>query len=94
MVLAAAVVRDRATRAIGVAVLALSFVLLTATTNDLSGRVLTDISYQYNFWIVGSLLLLVYFAILVSRIAGREPGDDRLDEPRVIQAAGGRPETV
>jgi hypothetical protein len=93
MVLAAAVVRDRATRGIGVAVLALSFVLLTATTNDLSGRVLTDISYQYNFWIVGSLLLLVYFAILVKR-AGREPGDERLAEPRVIQAAGGRPEIV
>jgi len=94
MVLAAAVVRDRATRGIGVVVLALSFVLVTATTNDLSGRWLTDFSYQHNFWIVGCLLLLVYFAILVKRIAVRESGDERLDEPPVIQAAGGHPEVV
>jgi hypothetical protein len=94
MVLAAAVVRDRATRGIGVAVLALSFVLVTATTNDLSGRWLTDVSYQYNFWIVGSLLLLVYFAILVKHIADRESRDERLDEPPIIQATGGRPEVV
>jgi hypothetical protein len=71
MVLAAAVVRDRATRGIGIAVLASSFVLLTATTNDLSGHALTDIAYQHNFWIVGSLLLFVYFAVLLKGIAER-----------------------
>jgi hypothetical protein len=65
MVLAAAAIRDRARRGIGIAVLTSSFFLLTATTNDLSGRVLTDIAYQDNFWIVGSLLLYVYFAVLV-----------------------------
>jgi hypothetical protein len=69
MVLAAAVIRDRATRGIGVGVLILSFVLLTGTTNDLSGHALTDIAYQNNFWIVGSLLLLVYFAILLKGTA-------------------------
>jgi len=68
MVLAAAVIRDQASRTVGVVVLASSFVLLTGTTNDLSGHVLTEIAYQYNFWIVGTLLLLVYFAILPKSI--------------------------
>ena len=75
IVLAAAVIRDQASRTVGVVVLASSFVLMTGTTNDLSGHVLTEIAYQYNFWIVGTLLLLVYFAILpksIKNIADRD----------------------
>jgi predicted MFS family arabinose efflux permease len=60
-----ACLRDNTTRALGTAVLAASFVLATATSNDLAGQALTEWAYRHSFLVLGALVLLIYIAVIV-----------------------------
>lgn len=66
-VLAAAWLKDPATRVVGGVVLAASFVLATATGNDLVGRSVTEWSYHHGFLAWGAMVLLLYLGALVWR---------------------------
>jgi hypothetical protein len=57
--------RDRATRVVGTVVLCASFVLATATSNDVAGPSLTDWAYGHSFLVLGALVLLVYIAMII-----------------------------
>jgi hypothetical protein len=57
--------RDTTTRAVGTAVLAASFVLATATSNDVVGQALTEWAYRHSFLVLGALVLLIYIAVIV-----------------------------
>ncbi len=57
--------RDGRTVNLGRAVLAISFVLVTVTGNDAVGQEITVWAYQHSFMVLGTLVLLVYFAALV-----------------------------
>jgi predicted MFS family arabinose efflux permease len=57
--------RDTTTRAVGTAVLAASFILATATSNDLAGQALTEWAYRHSFLVLGALVLLIYIAVIV-----------------------------
>ena len=65
MTLVALGFRDERRRGLGQAVLALSFVLMTATGNDIVGQSVTVWAYQHSFMVLGALVLLIYFAALV-----------------------------
>jgi alpha-1,2-mannosyltransferase len=64
-VLSMVVLRDTATRGIGIAVLGLSFILLTATSNDVVGKAMSDWAYFHSFLVLGALSLLIYIAVIV-----------------------------
>jgi hypothetical protein len=64
-VLVAAWMQDRRTRWLGAAVLAASFVLATATSNDLVGRAMTVWAYAHSFLVWGTVVLLIYFVVIV-----------------------------
>lgn len=59
------VLRDQTTRWVGIVVLALSFVLLTATSNDVVGKAMSDWAYFHSFLVLGALSLLIYIAVIV-----------------------------
>jgi hypothetical protein len=59
------VLRDQATRWIGIIVLALSFILLTATSNDVVGKAMSDWAYFHSFLVLGALSLYIYIAVIV-----------------------------
>ncbi|MFA6267724.1 MAG: glycosyltransferase family 87 protein [Pseudolabrys sp.] len=59
------VLRDTATRWIGIAVLAVSFFFLTATSNDAVGQDVTNYAYAHSFLVIGALTLLIYCAVIV-----------------------------
>lgn len=63
--LAMVVLRDQATRWIGIVVLAVSFILLTATSNDVVGKAMSDWAYFHSFLVLGALSLYVYIAVIV-----------------------------
>jgi len=67
MMLAAAVVRDPATRPIGIPVLAASFVLCTATSNDVVGQRMTEWAYFYSLMPLGAIALMIYLAAIIQR---------------------------
>ncbi len=56
--------RDGRTLNLGRIVLALSFVLVTASGNDVVGQSVTIWAYQHSFMVLGTLVLLIYFAAL------------------------------
>jgi len=58
-------IRDETTRRVGSAVLAASFILATATSNDVAGQTLTEWSYGHSFLVLGALVLLIYIAVVV-----------------------------
>jgi hypothetical protein len=57
--------RDQVTRGIGIAVLALSFFFLTATSNDVVGKKVSDWAYFHSFLVIGALTLMIYIAVIV-----------------------------
>ena len=65
VVLSMVVLRDQATRWIGIVVLGLSFVLLTATSNDVVGKAMSDWAYFHSFLVLGALSLFIYIAVIV-----------------------------
>jgi hypothetical protein len=58
-------VRDRSLRVAAVVTIALSFILGTATSNDIAGHFLTEWSYQHNFLVLSALVLLAFLAFVV-----------------------------
>jgi alpha-1,2-mannosyltransferase len=65
VVLSKIVLRDTATKWVGAVVLAASFVLLTATSNDVVGKAMSDWAYFHSFLVLGALSLLIYIAVIV-----------------------------
>ena len=65
MTLLAANQRDQHNRGLGRAVLAISFILVTLTGNDAVGQAITVWAYRHSTIVLGTLVLLVYFAVLV-----------------------------
>jgi alpha-1,2-mannosyltransferase len=57
--------RDQATKWIGIVVLGLSFILLTATSNDVVGKAMSDWAYFHSLLVLGALSLLIYIAVIV-----------------------------
>ena len=57
--------RDRRSGGLGRAVLAISFILVTLTGNDVVGPAVTIWAYRHSAIVLGTLVLLVYFAVLV-----------------------------
>ena len=62
-ILAAALIKDRSTRATNAALLLASFVLATATSNDLVGRSFTGWALWNNLPILGVLILIVQLGV-------------------------------
>ena len=67
MTLLALAFRDDWTAKLGYAVLALSFVLVTLTSNDVVGRTVSAWAYSHSFLVLGTLVLLIYFAAIIIR---------------------------
>jgi len=61
----AAVIGDRRMRLFGGVVLAASFMLLTGTSNDLTGQRVAEFAYRYGFMTEGAIVLLVAFAAML-----------------------------
>lgn len=57
--------RDQVTRGIGIAVLAISFFFLTATSNDVVGQTVSEWAYRHSFLVIGALTLMIYIAVIV-----------------------------
>ena len=57
--------RDQRSAGLGRAVLALSFTLVTLAGNDAVGRAFTVWAYRHSAMVLGTLVLLIYFAVLV-----------------------------
>jgi hypothetical protein len=59
--------RDRSLRVAAIVTLIVSFVLGTATSNDIAGHFMTEWSYAHNFLVYSALVLLVFFAYVILR---------------------------
>ena len=59
--------RDRLTPSLGWLVLLASFILATATSNDVVGQEVTEWSYGHSFLVWGALVLVAYLAVVVWR---------------------------
>ena len=59
--------RDRSLRVAAIVTLIVSFVLGTATSNDIAGNFMTEWSYAHNFLVYSALVLLVFFAYVILR---------------------------
>lgn len=64
-IIAAALVKDRSSRASGVLVLLASYVLATATSNDVAGRDFTGWSLWHSLPVYGTLVLVVQLGVLI-----------------------------
>jgi hypothetical protein len=74
--------RDQRAVNLGRVVLAISFVLVTVTGNDVVGETVTVWAYGHSSMVLGTLVLLVYFAALAVERSRRgdfaaTPGKDR-----------------
>ena len=65
VVLSMVVLRDQATRRIGIAVMTVSFFFLTASSNDLVGQTVTNYAYAHSYLVIGAMTLLIYIAVIV-----------------------------
>jgi hypothetical protein len=81
--------RDTRTLNLGRTVLALSFALVTLSGNDVVGRAVTVWAYQHSFMVLGTLVLLIYFAALALERHGLER--DLHSDFAVAPAAAGAP---
>ena len=70
-ILAAALIKDRATSVTGAAVWSTSFVLVTATSNDLVGRSFTGWALWNNLPVWGALVLIVQLGVLIWSFASK-----------------------
>ena len=59
--------RDRSLRAAAIVKLIVSFVLGTATSNDIAGHFMTEWSYAHDFLVLSALVLLVFLGYVVLR---------------------------
>jgi alpha-1,2-mannosyltransferase len=64
--------RDKNTASLGRAVLGVSFVLVTLAGNDAVGQAFTVWAYRHSAMVLGTLVLLVYFAALVIDAVAKE----------------------
>jgi sugar phosphate permease len=55
--------------------LIVSFVLGTATSNDVAGKFLTDWSYEHNFLVLSALVLLAFLGYVILRNEVRQTSD-------------------
>ena len=78
--------RDQRAGRLGRAVLLLSFTLVTLTGNDAVGRAFTVWAYRHSAMVLGTLVLLIYFAVLVIEQLRRE----QFPVPRYASAFPGR----
>ncbi len=76
-VVIAACVCDGGMRALGIWTLAASFILVTGTSNDVTGQALAEFSHAHGFMLIGSLILLVPLAAIVRRRPSLAPGERR-----------------
>jgi alpha-1,2-mannosyltransferase len=60
-------VRDRSLRVAAIVTTALSFILGTATSNDIAGHFMTEWSYQHNFLVLSALVLLAFLTFVIMR---------------------------
>ena len=58
---------DHATLTLGRLVLLASFILTSATSNDVVGQAVTEWSYGHSFMVWGALVLLIDLAVVVWR---------------------------
>ena len=65
----AAIIMDARVRVRCGIVLAASFMLLTGTSNDLTGQWLAEQAYRYGFMLFGAILLLAAFAAMLRALA-------------------------
>lgn len=65
-VICAVAIREHSRRTMTVAVLGVSFLLVTVSGNDVVGRTFTDWSYAHGSILFGSLLLLAYLVVLAA----------------------------
>jgi hypothetical protein len=79
--LAAAVIRDTRMRRIGLPMLVASFLLTTATSNDLVGSWITELAYRQGHLVIGALLLVVGMAAIIARRAADEEVAARASVP-------------
>lgn len=85
MVMTAAAIRDRARRSLAVTVLSVSFILTTASSNDLVGGRITDWSYFYSLMGLGALVLMAGLAVLI--VSGAAASDDARSRAPALRAA-------
>lgn len=69
-------VRDSSLRIAAIVTVVASFVLGTATSNDLAGQVMTEWSYAHNFLVHSALVLLVFLGYVILRNDVRQPGPE------------------
>jgi len=82
--------RDRHSAPLGRAVLATSFVLVTLAGNDAVGEAFTVWAYRHSAMVLGTLVLLIYFAVLVIEQLRREQsaGPDAVFPPSAKRWGG------
>ena len=71
-ILAAALVKDRATRTTNAAVLLASFMLATAISNDLVGRSFTGWALWDSLPVLGTLVLIIQLGVLIWSVSARQ----------------------
>ena len=71
-ILAAALIKDRATRTTNAAVLLASFMLATATSNDLVGRSFTGWALWNSLPVLGTLVLIIQLGVLIWSVSARQ----------------------
>ena len=79
--------RDDRTLNLGRAVLAASFLLVTLTSNDIVGQDVTEWAYGHSHLVLGTLVLLIYFAVLVIRLYRGDRGEDSRADARRSNSA-------
>lgn len=70
MVIAAALC-ERSLRTLALWTLAASFILVTGTSNDLTGQTLAEFAHGFGFMLIGTLILLIPLAAIVRRERAR-----------------------
>jgi hypothetical protein len=79
--LAAWLIKDRSMRVFNAANLLLSYVLATATSNDLVGRSFTGWALWNSLPVWGTLVLVVPLAVLIWSRRARQPGEQTRESP-------------
>jgi hypothetical protein len=80
--------RDGRTLTLGRAVLAASFILVTLSGNDVVGESVTEWAYRHSSIVLGTLVLLIYFAALVIGRYRHKRADGALVEKPAASSAG------
>jgi hypothetical protein len=90
-VVIAASVCDGGIRTLGIWTLAASFILVTGTSNDVTGQALAEFSHAHGFMLIGSLILLVPLAAIIRSGHRRlRPTEEAVASPRPMAARSAR----